>query len=87
MTENQPRMFELDEASSRDSSDSSSMPALLTVHEVAAIFKVSVRTIQRRRAAGDLPKPISIGPRMIRWRADEIEAWIRSLGAGSTRDS
>lgn len=50
-------------------------PQLLTVDDLAALLKVSNRTVWRMRSAGQLPNPIRIGGG-VRWRQPEIEAWI-----------
>lgn len=51
---------------------------LLTVKEVADIFKLSVRKVWRLAAAGQLPPPLKIG-RSSRWIAAEIEAYINTV--------
>jgi predicted DNA-binding transcriptional regulator AlpA len=37
---------------------------------------LSSATFWRRRAAGKLPDPIKIGGNVLRWRLDEVDAWI-----------
>ncbi len=51
---------------------------LLNIKEVTAIVGVHRATIYRQINAGDFPVAIKAGPRAVRWRADEIEAWIES---------
>jgi predicted DNA-binding transcriptional regulator AlpA len=61
---------------------------LLTVKELAAALGVHERTCWRLAAMaeagqGDFPRPLRIGPRIIRWRIAEVEAYLASLaGAG-----
>lgn len=50
---------------------------LLSAQTLAKRLRVSVRTLWRLRSAGKLPRPLRIG-HSIRWRADEIDAWIRA---------
>ena len=50
---------------------------LLTLDNVAKRLAVSTRTIKRLTAAGRL-KPVHIG-RAVRWRADEVAAFIEEL--------
>ncbi len=72
---------------SRDAADSrirtgneaqglSSGDRLLRVSEVAKTLSVSSRTIWRMTDRGELPRPVRIGTRMVRWRESEIEAYI-----------
>ncbi len=68
-------------ASPENTGDTPSLPALLTIQDLAAMLKMSKRTVERRVADGSLPKPITIGPRILRWRTNDIEKWLRSLGA------
>lgn len=48
---------------------------LLTVKEVAHQLKISVRSVWKFTAAGQIPKPVRIG-RSARWRQDELEQFI-----------
>jgi excisionase family DNA binding protein len=45
--------------------------------ELASILNVDLRTLRRLREAGDIPAPIIIGDRMLRWPRSVIETWIR----------
>ena len=49
---------------------------LLTIREVAQMFRVNVSTIYRLVREGEIPAPIRISPTSTRWRADEIKAWL-----------
>lgn len=62
---------------------------LLTVKELAAALGVHERTCWRLAAMaeagqGDFPRPLRIGPRIIRWRIAEVEAYLAAL-AGARR--
>ncbi len=49
---------------------------LYRLREVAAIVGVHPRTIQRWMEELDFPQPLKVGKSAIRWRGDEIEAWV-----------
>lgn len=42
---------------------------------------LSRSSIYRLAANGQFPKPISLGPRAVGWRADEIDRWIEERTA------
>lgn len=48
---------------------------LLAVGALAKTLSTSVRTVWRKRAAGQLPKPVRIGG-SVRWRSSDIDRWI-----------
>jgi predicted DNA-binding transcriptional regulator AlpA len=50
---------------------------LLTAKQLGRLLGLSERTIRRHDAAGLVPRPLSIGG-AVRWRADEIDAWIKA---------
>jgi len=52
-------------------------PLLLDVRAVARLLSVSVRTIHRLNAAGELPAPIRLGGRVL-WRHAELVAWLEA---------
>lgn len=57
---------------------------LLTVKEVADMLGVHERTCWRLSAKadagqGDFPRPVRIGPRTIRWRLADVEAYVAVL--------
>ena len=52
---------------------------LLTAEQVIQITKMSRCTIYRRIATGEFPRPIRVGPRAVRFKSDDIDAWIESL--------
>ena len=44
---------------------------------LAELLAVSLRTVRRLDSAGKLPRPVRIGG-AVRWRLDEITAWLAS---------
>ena len=66
--------------------------SLLTVREVAAILKVNERTCQRLAARaetglGDFPKRLRLGPKTVRWRRADVDAYIARLAQDSSPES
>lgn len=59
-----------------DSTEETGIPELLTVHELAAILKLSHRSIWRLVRSRQLPAPIHLGS-STRWRADLIATWLK----------
>jgi excisionase family DNA binding protein len=57
---------------------------LLTRKQVAAILRLHERTVRTRVRSGELPEPIKVGKRSIRWRRETIEAWIAEAEAKTT---
>lgn len=55
-------------------------PPLMTLNDVADHLQVTARTVQRRVAAGEFPRPILVGPTCPRWRREDLDAWITSQG-------
>lgn len=65
-----------------------SMPPLLTVDDLAAVLRISVKTIWNRRmkAPHTLPPSINLpGTTGLRWRQQDVEAWIDAYAAPKTR--
>lgn len=56
---------------------------LLRRQEVEAITGFACSSIYRLMRAGLFPEPVKIGPKSVRWRASEIEAWLASLPRAS----
>ena len=50
-------------------------PLVVDVKALARMLSSSVRSVWRRLAAGDLPKPVRIG-RSVRWELAAIREWI-----------
>ena len=55
----------------------------LDIDAVASKCGVSRSTVRRLWYAGQLPKPIRLGRRSIRWRASDVEAFIANLPAAT----
>lgn len=51
-------------------------PSLMNADEVARELGVGVRTLQRLRQLGQMPKPITIGSQ-IRWKRADLERFMR----------
>jgi len=58
---------------------------LLTQREAATLLRLSERTLERWRVAGDGPKKVRLG-RSIRYRLADIEAYIAARVVGSTSE-
>lgn len=57
---------------------------LLTAREVAQRLGISVRTIWRWTALGQIPAPVRPGGptgRVVRWKTQDIERYVNSLPA------
>lgn len=55
---------------------------LLTDTEAAALFGISRPTLWRwRKDVPNFPQPVKIGPRTVRYRLADIEAYINTLEA------
>lgn len=50
-------------------------PQLIDVKRVAAILKVSKRTVDRLRKRNEMPQPLEIGG-SLRWQLQTIRFWI-----------
>jgi predicted DNA-binding transcriptional regulator AlpA len=62
---------------------------LLAVRQLAAMLGIHERTCWRMAAMaqagqGDFPRPLRIGPKTIRWRLADVEAYLAAL-AGTGR--
>ena len=65
----------------------SSQPKLLTVKELAALLGIHERTCWRLAAMaedghGAFPKALRIGPKTVRWRTADVEAYLAALAGG-----
>lgn len=52
-------------------------PLLIDIERVSEITSLAKRTIARRVAAGDMPKPRRIGGRRL-WSTEELTQWVRN---------
>lgn len=53
-------------------------PALLTPSDLLRLLQISAPTLSRMRQRSDFPRAISIARTTVRWRREEIEAWLES---------
>lgn len=56
---------------------------LLTARETASLIGFSLRMLHYLRKQEHFPKPIILGPRAVRWRRRDIEAWVDGLAANN----
>ncbi len=61
-----------------------STAALLNVRQVALLFGCSTRHVYRLTDAGRMPAPVRLG-NLLRWRRDDIQAWIDCGCKGGAR--
>ncbi|MDF2459740.1 MAG: AlpA family transcriptional regulator [Nitrospira sp.] len=57
--------------------------AILRFKHLKQRTNLSRSTIYAKMAAGDFPRPLSLGPRAIGWLEADIEAWILALSERS----
>jgi len=57
------------------------VPALLSDDGAAALYSISVRKFHELRAAEDsfVPRPIKLGPRLLRWSREELLAAVAAM--------
>ena len=51
---------------------------LIGRQEVERMVGLSRSTIYDAMRRGDFPLPLKVGPKAVRWRSSEIEAWVES---------
>ena len=61
-------------------------PSLLRPQQAAALLGLSVQTLAKYRLTGDGPPFVKVGPRVVAYRLDALEAWIVSRTRRSTSD-
>lgn len=59
--------------------------AILRRHEVEQRTGLSCSTIYKRMRAGRFPQAVSLGGRMVGWRAEDIEAFLANPSRYRTR--
>jgi predicted DNA-binding transcriptional regulator AlpA len=62
---------------------------LVTVKQVAAMLGIHPRSVWRMAAMaeggqGDFPKSLRLGPKTIRWRLADVEAYLAALAGAGT---
>jgi len=55
---------------------------LLKIEDLANNLNISRSTIWRWRKQKIIPEPIAIGPRLVAWRASDIEDWLENIQKG-----
>jgi predicted DNA-binding transcriptional regulator AlpA len=63
-------------AADRPTPASALEPLLLSARDVAALLRLSLRTIRSMDAAGRLPEPLRLSPGCVRWKFSEIRDWV-----------
>ena len=58
--------------------------ALLDIEQVQMVVGLRKSAIYARIKAGDMPAPVVLGERCVRWRSDEIQAWMEGKAAART---
>ncbi len=63
---------------------------LLTVKDLAASLGMHERSVWRLAAQAEagrdnFPRPLRIGPKTVRWRPADVEAYLAALAGGSGR--
>lgn len=58
--------------------------AVVTVREVAELLGVNPRTIWRLSARGEIPAPIRLGDRVVRWRLSDLREHLDRKAAGAS---
>lgn len=51
--------------------------SLLTRDDLAELLRISTRTLDRFRSAGEIPEPL-LGPGQPRWDLADVLAWIKA---------
>ncbi|TVQ30013.1 MAG: helix-turn-helix domain-containing protein [Phycisphaeraceae bacterium] len=61
--------------------------ALLTAREVADLLGVHVRSVWRMSQTGDIPAPIRLSERVVRWRLADLDLHLQRLADHAHRTS
>lgn len=54
-------------------------PEFVSADDVAVILRVSRRTVFRMRQRGELPPPVEVSRRIVRWRLTELQEHLAKL--------
>lgn len=57
---------------------------LLVAKDAAAFLGISLRKLYELRAAGELPAPVRLGERIVRYRRSDLEAYVASLAGDAS---
>ena len=55
------------------------LTGLMTTREITALVRLSRTSIYRMTRQGRFPPPCSVGNGKIRWREDDVRAWMEGL--------
>lgn len=69
------------------SDDASIFPVLLSDDQAAACLGVSVRKFHELRAQPWMPRPVVLGPRLLRWPRAELEQAVAGMPRQETAAS
>jgi excisionase family DNA binding protein len=58
--------------------------AVVSVREVAELLGVNVRTVWRMAQTGDIPAPIRLSERIVRWRLSDLRQHLDRKAAGAS---
>ncbi|MFO0860647.1 MAG: helix-turn-helix domain-containing protein [Phycisphaerales bacterium] len=58
--------------------------AVINVREVAELLGVNTRTVWRMAQAGDIPAPIRLSERVVRWRLSDLREHLDRKAAGAS---
>ncbi|MBS0192448.1 MAG: helix-turn-helix domain-containing protein [Planctomycetes bacterium] len=58
--------------------------AVVSVREVAELLGVNPRTVWRMAQTGDIPAPIRLSERVVRWRLSELREHLDRKAAGAS---
>lgn len=58
--------------------------AVVSVREVAELLGVNPRTIWRMAQTGDIPAPIRLSERVVRWRLSDLREHLDRKAAGAS---
>jgi len=53
-------------------------PIALAKEKAAEYVALSVSTFERMVRAGDIPKPVLVGPRRVAWRTSDLTDWFNA---------
>ena len=59
-------------------------PKLLRIREVTERTGISRASVYRLMGKGTFPQPLRPTEKMVRWRVEEVEAWLDNLTQGES---
>jgi excisionase family DNA binding protein len=58
--------------------DNVQVTGLMKARDAARRLTIGIKTFYRLVRAGVLPRPIRFGRRLLRWREEDLERWVKS---------